>query len=361
MIRERPVRAILMMQLAAMGDVILCTPAVRAMRRAYPDARIDFLTRGPGIGALQGNPHIDEVIAYRESVLERLAMRRELRARRYDLVVDFHSVPRTARIVATSGAAVRVGFRGRGPRNLAYTHLVPKERIFRSYSAWRKVDMLRTIGVDPGPDEELDLSLVVGVGDEERQWAVTTWDRLGLATETPTVAISAVSREWFKNWGPERWDAVADLLLDAGVQVILTNGPGELAQVEAVVERMRFSPVWNYGDTTVRQLAALYERCALWVGNDGGPKHVAVAAGTPTVSVVRWDQGPIWSDDRPGSWELYFDKAPPQGCDRKCHRCLHLGCLTAVTVEEVVGAGLDLLGRKGLTQLAPPSRTGTTR
>lgn len=59
---------------------------------------------------------------------------------------------------------------------------------------------------------------------------------------------------------------------------------------------MTTTPVWDYGATTVRELAALYQRCSLWIGNDGGPKHVAVAAGTPTLTVFRKGTGPVRND-----------------------------------------------------------------
>ena len=59
---------------------------------------------------------------------------------------------------------------------------------------------------------------------------------------------------------------------------------------------MQHNSVWRYGQTSVRQLAALYARCSLWIGNDGGPKHMAVAVNTPTVTVYRRTLGGVWSD-----------------------------------------------------------------
>jgi heptosyltransferase-3 len=335
----------LLVQLAAMGDVILCTPALRALRQAFPDSRIDFLTRGPGLDALAGNPYLDQILAYPTPVRQRLELVRRIRQVGYDVVVDFHSNPRTAQVVALSGARFRIGWRGRGPRNLAYTHLMPKERIAGSYSAWRKVDMLQLLRIDTEPDGETDLELDVAVGPSDRAWAAETWTRLGVDGERPVVAISAVSREAFKNWGADRWASLADSLIDAGARVLLTNGPGELPQVEAVVRHMQHAPAWNHGPTTVRQLAALLERCAFWIGNDGGPKHVAVAAGLVTITLFRWRLATIWTDARPGTRHRFFERAPPQGCDLACQRCAHLGCLRAIEVDEVLAVALDLLDR----------------
>jgi ADP-heptose:LPS heptosyltransferase len=108
-------------------------------------------------------------------------------------------------------------------------------------------------------------------------------------------------------------------------------------QVRAVVERLREPAVFDYGPTTIRQLAAIYERCAVWVGNDGGAKHLAVAAGTPTVSVGRWRSGAVWSNTSPGSRQTIAERLPVLDCDRNCGKCPHLSCLEQLTVSDVVG------------------------
>jgi ADP-heptose:LPS heptosyltransferase len=96
----------------------------------------------------------------------------------------------------------------------------------------------------------------------------------------------------------------------------------------------------------VRDLAALYRRAALWVGNDGGLKHVAAASGASTVTVYRWKQSGHWGDTGAGSHQWGLEAPPAQGCDLRCGRCAHLGCLEAVPVERVVRAVQSvLLGR----------------
>jgi ADP-heptose:LPS heptosyltransferase len=346
---ERPetVQRVLLVQLAQLGDVLHCTPAIRAARRALPHARIDFLSRGPGVDALQGNPCLDDVLGYPKGLPAVLGLVREIRRRRYDVVVDFHSNPRTAPVVAASGVPVRIGLRGRGPRNRAYTRLFSRDEMAGSYSAAHKVDLLRQAGfqVPPGADE--DLALDVAIGESERRWAEVVWRRLGISDHRPTVVLSAVSREGYKNWGLGRWAEVADGLIEAGAQVLLTNGPGELEQVEAVAGKMRAKPFWNHGATSVREMAALYERCDLWVGNDGGPKHLAVAAGVPTVTVIRWTHGPNWTDTRPGSPHVFLERPPPQGCDLRCVQCPHLACLGAIPAADVRAAALASLRSRG--------------
>lgn len=321
------VSSVLLVQLHYLGDVLLATPAVRAARRAFAGARIDFVAAGPGAEALQGNPYLDHVHRFERSVRGRLSTVRALRAVRYDVVVDFHSQPSTAQLVAATRAPVRIGLVGRGPRNLAYTQLLPRER-GPVYMPLQKLRMLAPLGVEPcaagtwppgelvpraQPQVEPDLRLDLALTAEDHAFARAVFEQHRLVDDAPVVAVSPVARHAFKQWGAERWAGVADSLLAEGVHVLLTHGPGEQEQAAAVVTHMRHEPVWRYGHTTIKQLAALYARAALWVGNDGGPKHLAAAAGTPTISVARSRLGSVWSDLRPGSGQLAVE--PPPGHD----------------------------------------------
>jgi ADP-heptose:LPS heptosyltransferase len=296
-------RRILVIQLRALGDVLLCTPALRQLRRAFPDARIDFLTTGVGRLVLDGNPRVDTVRLYRAGWGEGWRRFREIRAAGYGAVVDFNGINRSAIVTRLSGAPVRVGLHARGTRTLAYTRSAGKEK-GGAYSAWRKVNALRTLGI---PVDDLDLDLELFPGAEDHAWAEEEWRRLGLPRDTPVVAISGVSKIERKRWPAERWARVADAVADGGFAVLLTHGPGEEAQVERIVEAARHPLFRGHRPTTVRQLGALYARCRLWIGNDGGPRHIAVAMGIPTLAVARAGVGAAFTDTRPDSPHRFLE------------------------------------------------------
>ncbi|MBA2245508.1 MAG: glycosyltransferase family 9 protein [Gemmatimonadetes bacterium] len=324
---------VLLVQLRNLGDVLLCTPAVRALKQACPKARIDFLTGAAGADALRCNPHLDEVLVWSAERGARWRMLRELRRRSYDAVLDFQSHPRTYWIVWATGAPRRIGIRKRGPRNLAYTHLVPRVSA-EVYQPRQKLALLSPLGVAIDPTTA-DACLEVAVGAAERARAEEIFARHGLAGERPVVAVSAVSKLPVKQWGVERWAVVADALADAGARLLFTSGPGERAQAEAGARRMRNPAVWDYGPTTIPELAALYERCVLWVGNDGGALHVAAAAGIPTLSIIHHGMGPTWIDASPGSPHCYLEGAGPTPDGR--------GGIDALAPAKVAGVALDAL------------------
>jgi ADP-heptose:LPS heptosyltransferase len=327
---------ILLVQLHHLGDVVLSTPAIRAVRRALPRAVLDFLAARPGADALRGNPHLDHVHVLRRRWAADRALAGALRNARYDAVVDFHSTPRTALLVAATRAPIRVGVVGRGPRNLAYTQLVSRVRE-PVYMAKQKLRLLAPLGIEPDPD---DLDLEVFPSADDRAWAADAFERHGLGGGVRVVAISPVSRIGLKQWGAGPWAAVADRLVEEGFRVVLTNGPGELDQVRDMVARMTRPAAWDLGVDRVGRLAALYEQCGVWLGNDGGAKHIAVGVGVPTVTVARPGLGAVWTDTRGGSAHRVFDPPAPAICARGCERCRGAGCIGDVGVAEVVEAAL---------------------
>jgi ADP-heptose:LPS heptosyltransferase len=328
------IRRLLLVQLKWMGDVILTTPAIREARRAFPDARIDFVTSEAGAAALEGNPHLDHIYVWRgRGIRHSLGLFREIfRQPRYDAAIDFRSTTRDLLFVLASRARQRIGVRGRGPRVYAYTKLFDKEKR-GVYMARQKLDFLRGVGIEP--DDDADLSLEMVSGPRERAWAQDTLARVGLAGKSPIVALSPVTRMPYKQWGVERWAEIGDLVVELGGHVLITSGPGELEQAQAVAAHMRHPAVYDYGRTNIRQLLALYEHCSLWVGNDGGAKHIAVSAGVPTISVFRWTTSRVWTDLSPGSPHRAIERPPILPCDLHCGDCRHYSCLEQVSPDDV--------------------------
>ena len=269
---------------------------MRALRRAFPEAHIAFLVERPFAPLIEGHPDLDRVVAYHprrggglrglpgyfEASLDAL---RHIRQNRYDCVIDLLGNQKTALMALVSGARWRLGFAGR-PRQWAYTHVATGGGHGR-YVADRKCDLGRLLGAEP---EDLDLSLNVPAA--ARAWAEAYLERSELVDGRPLVAMAPTSMMETRRWTPEGYAAACDRAArELGAHVLLVWGPGERDQVEAVRERMETEPTIA-PPTDLSQLAALLARCDALVTNDNGPKHVAVAVGTATVTIF----GP--SDER---------------------------------------------------------------
>ena len=151
---------ILLVRLRLIGDVVFTTPAIRAIRRHYPDARITYVVEEEAAPVVRGNPHLDEVIVLTSPraagrLRADLAVIRRLRRERYDLAIDFHGGPRSSLLTWASGAPERIGFEVVG-RSWMYTTRVARPRGLRPrHSVVSQWDVLLPLGIAP-PDPEMD-------------------------------------------------------------------------------------------------------------------------------------------------------------------------------------------------------------
>lgn len=346
---------ILVIRHRAGGDLLLTTPAFRALRAAIPGASIHVVA-SKGMGdLLRGNPDVDRVIEFdRRSLPSQIALYARLARGGYDVVLDMVSNPRSALLTALTRAPIRVGYDIRGRRR-AYTVRVPREPEgpegpIARYAPEGPLDLVRALGIEP-----LGWNLTLRVA-EDAQRIIDRWlGEQGLGARPIVLCLPAGS--WpSKRWIPERFAAAMDALSDRA-DIVWLWGPGEEALARDCRGRMRnrsaFAP-----STGWQELAALLSRSALLVSNDSGPKHVAVALGVPTVTLF----GPT----NPRAWQ------PPEGPHTAlwargldCLHCnhtvcplegpRHMRCMRDVPVDGVVDASRERL-RAGKEKVACGSR-----
>lgn len=331
-------RRILLTQLRRIGDVLMTTPAARQLREAFPEAHIAFLTEPPCDEIYRHSPHVDEVLVARRGggVGARLKLMMEIRQRRFDAVVDFFSNPSSAQFAWFTGAPVRIGFSFRG-RRWAYTHVVEPPRGL-TYAAADKLLLLQPFGIDAGPAS--GLLPQVFVAESDRAFARETLGGLGVAPDDLLVALCPVSRQPYKVWPAKHFGRLADILIERyGAKVLMIAGPGEEHFVDAVRLAMAHPALPSVPPMSLLRMAALLERCHLFVGNDGGPRHFAIAVGTPTVAVFGRPFPEHWTPPAaadPGVPQHRTASYDP-GCKIACTypRCSHLNCINAVPYEPV--------------------------
>jgi len=307
---------ILVIQLRRIGDILMTTPLLRHVRRTFPQARIDFLCEGMGELLLEHNPCVDEVLVLpsRATAVDMLDMALRLRSRRYDWVIDCQGLPKTTALALFSGASVRVGFGGRWWRRLGLNHRYTRHNA--DYSALDKLRLLGSVLDRCATPDGRDLDLDFPVSEDNRRRAehfCRTWfqgaatlppARPGGPARWPVAALFGVSRQAYKVWPPERLAEIGRRMADRGLQPFLVYGPGERQAASTVAEQLGPRALFDYPNPSLPVLKEVLARCALFVGNDGGPKHLAALAGIPAVAVFGRVHPENWTrpDDAGQRW-----------------------------------------------------------
>jgi len=289
---------LLLIQLRRLGDALMTTPSVAAIKRARPQAEIHFLIQEGCAGIVRGNPDVDAVIPADSQGFFGLA--RRLRREHYDTVVDFQGLPKTALLAKLTGARQRVGF-ARRFRSLFYTHAVSHAKS-PEYSAIGKARLLVPLGI---PVSGFTLRLPVGPGHDAEARAVSV--ALDLDAAGRVAAFSPVSRREYKRWPLSRFAAVCDALYKRrGWRFLPLFGPDEAWAVDEVItqSRCREAFLYPYPVPSFNALFPLLKKCAFYFGNDNGIRHAAIAAGLPTAAVFGTPDPRAWTppDDPRHVW-----------------------------------------------------------
>jgi ADP-heptose:LPS heptosyltransferase len=321
---------VLVSRLRRIGDVILTLPLVDALRARFPETRIDFLAEEDPAQAVLGHPAIERVISFRPSrrspLPAPLAVMKELRAARYDWTLDLYGNPRSAMLLAWTGAQVRVGPGRRGRRHL-YTHVLPPAREPLS-AIEHHLRALHALGLEAEAGAPR-----IHLSGAERARGAEKLDA-ALPPGGPRVGLHVGNRWSAKRWHPERFAALARALPGIGARAIVLGGPGEEAATAEVAERsgapvLPRLPLREYWGA-VAALDAL-------VTNDGSPLHAGPALGVPTVGILGPTVPEIWFPyaEEEGHQRLYREI----WC-RPCHRheCARLDCMKWIGVGDALAA-----------------------
>lgn len=305
----REPRRILAVKLFALGDLLNTTPALRALRERFPDARIDMLTTRQGKPGLAGSPHVDEVLLFDKALFDQvggltsprallagLRFALGLRRRRYDTLVLLHHLItpwgtfKYLVLALWSGARIRAGLdNGRG---WFLTHRA-LDRGFGAVNERRYwLDVVATIGATSDDDRP---HFTVPPADRAAGAALAA--RARAASAAPVVVLHATNGPYApgRQWSAERFAAVADRLIEErGAAVVLVGVASEAEAIGRVATAMRHPALNLAGQTPLPTLAGLLLAADLLIGNDSSVGHLGAALGTPTIAIFGPSNDRAW-------------------------------------------------------------------
>ena len=366
----RDIRSILVFKQRNIGDVLLATPAIHALRRAWPSARIAVAVNSGTEAMVSGNPDIDRVIVFDRTARDAGGAGRwreegrflgEIRAWRPDLAVQLTEGDRGAILALLSGARFRVGVtparEGLWWKDRLFTHLAPRPDRFR-HTVMKDLDVVAAAGIAPA-----DTSLRLHVSEEDRRRAKEKAAQAGLGGE-PYAVVHPGSRWKFKCWTAAGMAGVLEFLENRGIRPVLTGAPdpAEHRIVREIQElRGRGVPAL-VGNLTLKELGALIAGARLFVGVDSAPMHMAAAVGTPAVAMFGPSGGFNWAPWEGIDWGYtalqkagirYVGRHAIVQKDWECVPCGKDGCdgtkrsrcLEEISLEEVTRAVEHVLDR----------------
>jgi heptosyltransferase-2 len=348
---HEPPRELLVVLPNWVGDAVMATPVLRALREHFPHSRITYLGRNVVLDLLDGAPWCNAVIADNCGPGLRAIMRlaRRLRPAQFDLAVLLPNSFRSALIAKLGRAKRRVGYSRDGRGWLLTDRLAPPRDERGRLKPTPTLDYYRRLVQSievPCESPAMELPL----RDADAQAADALLAQSGHDPARPLVMLNpGASFGPSKMWEPARYAALGDALVRVrNAQIIINAAPSERGIAAAVARRMAAPPLVSFADrdNTLGLLKGLLRRCDLLVTNDTGPRHVAAALGIGVVTIFG-STDPVWAHTGHPRERTVRVAAPCSPCQQKlCPQIpgpAYHQCMSAITVDAVLACALDLL------------------
>ena len=340
-------KKILVVRTDRVGDVVLSTPALKALRENYPQSHIAVMVSPHTRELLEDNPYINEVIIYDKDKKDRglVGFWRfviGLKKKKFDLAIVLHTKKRTNLITYFADIPRRIGYQDKKFGFLLSDRIKDTRSLGLQHEVDYCLDILRKLGL-----EVRDRLPYVAVKKEQLAWVDNFLKEQGMNKNDKIAGLHPGASCPSKRWLRERFVVLANRLVeDYGLRVIIVGaGDSDKAIANAIAKELRYPVINLAGKTSLAQLAAVLKRCLIFISNDSGPVHIASSVGTPVISIfgrnqaglspLRW--GPLGKQDK------YLHKEV--GCSIcLAHKCnIGFDCLKAITVEDVLKAVDDIL------------------
>jgi ADP-heptose:LPS heptosyltransferase len=291
-------KKILIIKLKKLGDVIGTTPITRQIRGLFPKAEITFITEPLGAQVYKNSTNIDQlwVLSRKPSISEYVKLCYGVNREKFDLVIDLYDHNKTALFSLFSFARFRLGFAKKGKRPLSYNYTVSLSQKERSAHnrIWHQLKLTDLLGTDIA-DERTDFAITKSIRNFGTQFSKEN-KFMG-----KTIAFCVQSEREVAQVPYQFFIKIGDYLVKNGYQLYFVYGPNEKENALKVYNDLRDSSncIINYEIPTIAQVRAIFENCVMYVGNDGGNKHIAITSGICTIGIFYGDNPLVWTPNEP--------------------------------------------------------------
>jgi ADP-heptose:LPS heptosyltransferase len=332
------VQKVLLVRLRSIGDTVLSTPSLFALKRFLPNAQIDILLEEWVAPVLSGFEYVNNVISLdRGSVASRAKAAREIRSARYDVVYNLHGGTTATFLTRATGARHRVGYASYQYARL-HNHLAPSPLTLwgrgKTHSVEQQLALLGWTGVPvtDRPPTRLGLTAPAEANISSRLSAAGIDERQPFALVHPAAAFAT------KQWAVDKFARIVEELATRGIPSIVLVTAAE-AGIAAELRKQSAAPVIVFDDLSLPEVASLAHRARIFIGNDSGVAHIAAAVGAPSIVIFGSSNRAHWQPWATAPAETVFEELPCQPCHGYfCEKFEQPECIIRVPVEKVAAA-----------------------
>jgi heptosyltransferase III len=328
------VRKVLLVRLRSIGDTVLATPSLYALKRFLPNVTVDILVEDWVAPLLNNHPHVDNVVVLeRGGFMTRARVARELRTANYDVVYNLHGGTTATFLTRATGARHRVGFQSYQYAQL-HNHQAPSPLLLwgqqKTHSVEQQLALLGWTGVPVTDRPRTQLGISTEASQAVNKLLFDLSDQK-IALIHPAAAFAT------KQWATENFARVAEFLVARGFAPVAIAAPNEKALLEKLSAEA--SVKITIFDLSLPEVTALAARSQLFVGNDSGIAHIAAAVGTPAVVIFGSSNIAHWRPWNSAAAEVVFEEMPCQPCPGYfCEKFEQPECILRVPVTRVTSA-----------------------
>ncbi|MGI8670787.1 MAG: glycosyltransferase family 9 protein [Aridibacter sp.] len=366
MIIWQNVQKVLVVRLRSIGDTVLSTPSLIALRRFLPNAQIDILLEDWVAPVLDGFGAVNNVLTISKDIKDRIKIAREIRKEKYDVAFNLHGGTTATFLIRASGAKHRVGYKNY-QYSFLYNHLLTSATDFwqkeQTHSAERQLALLGFVGVPVKDRPKTQLSVteeslkslesklekdfkfqISNFRKEIKDQRPKTKDQISknqsqIANRKLKIALfHPVAAFDTKQWATENFARIAEFLSEKGFQTVAVATKKE-REILNKLEKISKVPILTFDDLTLPEITALASQAKLFVGNDSGIAHIAAAVQTPSVVIFGSSNRDHWRPWTDAPHEIVYEKFHCQPCAG--YICKEFGepkCILSVKTESVIEA-----------------------
>jgi lipopolysaccharide heptosyltransferase II len=338
------VKRVLVVRLRSIGDTVLSTSSLIALKKFLPEAQIDVLLEDWVAPVLDNFDAVDNVLTFKKSDLKsRLLTAWKIRQNKYDVAFNLHGGTTATFFVRASGARHRVGFADY-QYNFLYNHLLSSSSDFWrkefTHSAEQQLALLGSVGVPVAdkPKSRLNASSAALDSIENKLAQTKSFDsKSKIALIHPAAAFES------KQWATKNFARLAEFFHANNFQTIAVAAKGESPVLEAL-KLNSSAPVITFDNLTLPEITALAAKADIFVGNDSGIAHIAAAVNTPAAVIFGSSNINHWRPWTDAPHEIVYEKMSCQPCaGYKCLQFDAAECIRRIKVETVIKAVERLL------------------